>query len=136
MSPTVCFGLSDNFVDASFKCKKEFWGNCCVDMQSSILMIGINILIYLQVSIKLRQYLSSTETTLLAKSHVIFLEPFWKWYRNNFNLTEEDLALRWRHFWINPLLDKNIILCGICRNVIPDTKTVVTAKLKWSSLSF
>ena len=38
-----------------------------------------------------------------------------------FDLTEEDLVLRWRQFWINPLLEKNI-LCGICRNVIPDKK--------------
>ena len=39
-----------------------------------------------------------------------------------FDLTEENLALRWRQFWIIPLLEKNIILCDICKNVIPDKK--------------
>ena len=63
-SPTVCvysvyslanFGLNNNLFDASLKCKKEFLGNYCAGKQSSILMIGINILIFLLVSIKWRQ---------------------------------------------------------------------------------
>ena len=77
LSPTVYFGLNDNFVDASFKCKNKFRGNYCIDKQSSITLIRINILIYLQVSKKLRQYLSSTEATLLVKKHLSFLELFW-----------------------------------------------------------
>ena len=97
-------------------------------------MIEINIIIHLQVSKKLRQYLSSVETTLLVNKHIIFLEPFWNWSRNNFWSHRRWPSIAWCHFWINLLLDNDIILCDICRNVIPDKKNSPNSQIEMKLL--